>query len=182
MLFQGEEYGETAPFHYFCGFEGEELVEAVRKGRAEEFHYFGRAEVPPDPVAPITRDLAVLSWRWEADPVRAGLRRLYRDLLRLRRASPALRDFGHRPATIRPPGDVLDALRGPEADPLVTQVRAVFNLSAEPRPFPGSLTGARPVFRSEIAAYGSEDTRAESEELRPHEFAIFGTVLPIRLA
>lgn len=37
MLFMGEEYGETAPFLYFIDHEGQELVRAVREGRAREF-------------------------------------------------------------------------------------------------------------------------------------------------
>ena len=41
MLFMGEEYIETAPFHYFVSFEDQDLIEAVRRGRAEEFGHFG---------------------------------------------------------------------------------------------------------------------------------------------
>jgi 1,4-alpha-glucan branching enzyme len=39
MLFMGEEYGETAPFLYFCDFHGE-LADAVREGRRREFSAF----------------------------------------------------------------------------------------------------------------------------------------------
>ena len=41
MLFMGEEYGETAPFQYFTSHGDPELVEAVRRGRREEFAAFG---------------------------------------------------------------------------------------------------------------------------------------------
>ena len=94
LLFMGEEYGETNPFPFFCDFESPDLIKAVREGRKAEFAHFGWEAEPPDPVAASTRDSAVLSWSWD-DPVRAGLRSLYRDLLRLRREAPALRDFHH---------------------------------------------------------------------------------------
>ncbi len=92
LLFMGEEYGETNPFPFFSNFQDAGLVEAVREGRQKEFAYFGWEGEVPDPFSPETRGSAVLSWDW-SDPVRAGLRRLYRDLLRLRRDSPILRDF-----------------------------------------------------------------------------------------
>ena len=37
LLFMGQEYGETAPFLFFTSFEDPGLVEAVRKGRSQEF-------------------------------------------------------------------------------------------------------------------------------------------------
>ncbi len=108
----GEEYGETSPFPFFCNFESPELVEAVRKGRKAEFAHFNWQEEPPDPVASSTRDAAVLSWSWDKNPSRLGLRRLYHDLLRLRRECPTLRDFrpaGHggskKPRARRPRSD-----------------------------------------------------------------------------
>ncbi len=57
LLFMGEEYGETAPFPYFTSHADPELVEAVRRGRAQEFAAFalhgraarpaGRGDLPP---------------------------------------------------------------------------------------------------------------------------------------
>jgi maltooligosyltrehalose trehalohydrolase len=49
LLFMGEEYGETAPFPYFVSHSDPELVEAVRRGRNEEFAAFGWQDAPPDP-------------------------------------------------------------------------------------------------------------------------------------
>ncbi len=172
LLFQGEEYGETAPFHYFCGFEGEELIDAVRRGRAKEFEYFGRKEPPPDPVAASTRELAVLSWQWDGDTFRAGLRLLYQALLRLRSGTPALRDFGHRPTRLHAPGDVLEVRRGPDEGPTGSNVRVLFNLSSQVRPFPADLRGSQPLFRSEIERFGASRA-AEADMLAAHEFAVF---------
>jgi maltooligosyltrehalose trehalohydrolase len=55
MLFQGDEYGETAPFLFFSDHIDEEIAEATRQGRRREFAAFadfGR-EVP-DPQDPAT--------------------------------------------------------------------------------------------------------------------------------
>lgn len=49
LLFMGEEYGETAPFPYFVSHSDEHLVEAVRRGRREEFAAFADQGTPPDP-------------------------------------------------------------------------------------------------------------------------------------
>lgn len=90
MLFMGEEYGETAPFQYFVDFSDAALVEAVRKGRKEEFQMAG-GDDPPDPQAEDTFRRSVLN----RDRRHAGnhkvLWEFYREVLRLRRESPALR-------------------------------------------------------------------------------------------
>jgi maltooligosyltrehalose trehalohydrolase len=49
LLFMGEEYGETAPFPYFISHSDRDLVEAVRKGRREEFASFRWQGELPDP-------------------------------------------------------------------------------------------------------------------------------------
>jgi maltooligosyltrehalose trehalohydrolase len=51
LLFMGEEYGETAPFPYFVSHSDPGLIEAVRRGRREEFASFGWSGDPPDPQA-----------------------------------------------------------------------------------------------------------------------------------
>ena len=54
LLFMGEEYGETRPFPYFVSHTDPALVEAVRRGRAEEFAGFFAADAAselPDPQA-----------------------------------------------------------------------------------------------------------------------------------
>ena len=50
----------------------------------------------PDPVAESTFEAARLTWSWPDGTFHSGLRRLYRDLLELRRRWPALRDFENR--------------------------------------------------------------------------------------
>ena len=82
LLFMGEEYGEENPFPFFCSFGDPELVEAVREGRKKEFEAFAWQGEVPDPQAEETFASAKLSWSWPEGTPRAGLRRLYRDLLR----------------------------------------------------------------------------------------------------
>jgi maltooligosyltrehalose trehalohydrolase len=49
LLFMGQEYGEQAPFQYFVSHTDPDLVEAVRRGRREEFRSFDWAGEVPDP-------------------------------------------------------------------------------------------------------------------------------------
>jgi maltooligosyltrehalose trehalohydrolase len=177
LLFMGEEYGETRPFPFFCDFEDQALAEAVRRGRKAEFAAFGWLEEPPDPVAQATSDSAVLSWTWQ-DPQRSGLRRLYRDLLRLRRSCSALRCFAH--GHTRLPGNpetpaVLELSRGGVA-PGERALTILFNLTSQEQPLPADTASAEPTFRSEVEQYGGpgDDADLVYPRLRPHEFALFG--------
>jgi maltooligosyltrehalose trehalohydrolase len=94
LLFMGEEYGERSPFPFFCSFADPALVEAVRRGRREEFAalMFQWGVEIPDPQSPDTFNAAKLSWSWPDGSSQAALRRLYQDLLAARRQWPALRD------------------------------------------------------------------------------------------
>ncbi|MCL4252650.1 MAG: DUF3459 domain-containing protein, partial [Anaerolineae bacterium] len=90
MLFMGEEYGETAPFLYFVSHGDTNLIEGVRKGRAEEFSAFKWKGTPPDPQA----DSTFLASKLKHDLYQKGkhaiLYRLYGYLLGLRREHPVL--------------------------------------------------------------------------------------------
>ena len=90
MLFMGEEYGETAPFQYFVDFSDAALVEAVRKGRKEEFRMSGGND-PPDPQAAETFRRSVLNRDLRHSGEHKVLWEFYREVLRRRRESPALR-------------------------------------------------------------------------------------------
>jgi maltooligosyltrehalose trehalohydrolase len=94
MLFMGEEWGETNPFLYFADHGDDALVEAVRKGRREEFKAFGWGDDVPDPFAAETFERSKLDRGKLARPEHAAIRALYRELLRLRRDEPALRPGG----------------------------------------------------------------------------------------
>ena len=91
MLFMGEEYGETAPFQYFTSHSDEQLIEAVRNGRKEEFDDFAWEGEPPDPHAEETFRNSKLNWSLLEQEEHRALRALYAELFRLRRETPSLR-------------------------------------------------------------------------------------------
>jgi maltooligosyltrehalose trehalohydrolase len=176
LVFMGEEYGEENPFPFFCSFGDPQLVQAVREGRAKEFDAFAwRGEVP-DPHGEDTFESARLSWSWPEGTPRAGLRRLYRDLLTARRRWPALRDFERRSARLLEAGEagpVLELVRGGESSG--GAIRAVFNLGDRPRRLPGMAPASSTLFSSEAASYGGSRHHAGPvAELLPFECVVFG--------
>ncbi|MBI3003378.1 MAG: malto-oligosyltrehalose trehalohydrolase [candidate division NC10 bacterium] len=90
LLFMGEEYGETAPFPYFISHSDPALIEAVRRGRREEFAAFRWQGEPLDPQDEATFLGAKLDHRLREQGTHRVLREYYRELLRLRREVPAL--------------------------------------------------------------------------------------------
>lgn len=88
LLFMGEEYGETAPFQYFVSHGDEALLQAVCKGRCEEFASFGWTETPPDPAAASTFERCILHAEQRSQGQHEVLQRWYAALLRLRASLP----------------------------------------------------------------------------------------------
>ena len=90
LLFMGEEYGETAPFLYFISHSDPQLIEAVRKGRMEEFAALRWEGEPPDPGDEGT----FLRSRLDHGLAEGGhhrlLREYYRELFRLRKGHAVL--------------------------------------------------------------------------------------------
>ncbi len=91
MLFMGQEYAEPAPFLYFVHHSDPDLVEAVRRGRAEEFKDFQWAGTPPDPQDEKTFLDSKLNWDLCSTGQHAQMLALYQELFRLRRTLPPLR-------------------------------------------------------------------------------------------
>ena len=91
LIFMGEEYGETAPFLYFISHSDPDLVEAVRRGRREEFAAFGWDGELPDPQDQKTFERSRLDHTLREKGTQAILRRFYAELLKHRRERPALR-------------------------------------------------------------------------------------------
>ncbi len=85
LLFMGEEYGETAPFHYFISHLDPALVEAVRRGRREEFAAFAWQAESPDPQSEETFRHAKLDHDLKEQGNHPVLWEFYRELLRVRR-------------------------------------------------------------------------------------------------
>jgi len=90
LIFMGEEYGETAPFPYFISHTEPQLIEAVRKGRREEFAAFNWQQETPDPQDENTFMSAKLNHGLKNNGQHKALYELYRTLFRLRKENPAL--------------------------------------------------------------------------------------------
>jgi maltooligosyltrehalose trehalohydrolase len=87
MLFQGEEYGENAPFQFFSDHIDEEIANATREGRRREFAAFAefQGREVPDPQDPATFAASKLT---RVNPSPPTLRELYSALIEARRGLP----------------------------------------------------------------------------------------------
>jgi maltooligosyltrehalose trehalohydrolase len=99
LLFMGEEYGDQTPFQYFIEHGDPTLIEAVRRGRREEFAQFGwNAADIPDPQDVATFDRSRLRWEHREEASHAGLLRWTQELIAARKreslAKPAAEDPG----------------------------------------------------------------------------------------
>ena len=179
LLFMGEEYAETRPFPFFCDFSDARLREAVRRGRLEEFRSFAWPAPPLDALAEETFRAAVLSWDW-SEPLRQGVRQLYRDLLHARRLWPPLRDDLSRQACLlpRPGADavVLRLIRGDRL-PGPGTLLCYFNLSETRQPLGDqrSRRGMALLFSSEHPRYGGRRTDLQAEQIEPFECRVYGS-------
>ena len=85
MLFMGQEWAATSPFQFFTDHAGD-LGKQVSAGRRAEFaHFASFGGDIPDPQKEQTFLDSCLPWLELAAPVHAGVRAMYKDLLRLRR-------------------------------------------------------------------------------------------------
>jgi maltooligosyltrehalose trehalohydrolase len=92
LLFQGQEWATASPFQFFTDHNAE-LGRLVTEGRRNEFKGFWtetHIEVP-DPQAEQTFLSSKLPWDERLQPGHAETLALYRELIRLRQAHPALR-------------------------------------------------------------------------------------------
>jgi maltooligosyltrehalose trehalohydrolase len=104
LLFMGEEYGEKAPFQYFVSHSDQELIEAVRRGRKEEFSAFQWEGPLPDPQDEMTFlrskiDLDLRHREWHHT-----LFAFYQALIRLRKEIPSLSSLEKRGLKIEASG------------------------------------------------------------------------------
>jgi maltooligosyltrehalose trehalohydrolase len=95
LLFMGEEYAEEAPFLYFVNHGDAGLIEAVRKGRAEEFATFEWKGNLPDPQGEETFAASKLRWNERREGKHGVMLEFYRRLIALRGGIPA---FAHAEA------------------------------------------------------------------------------------
>ena len=108
LYFQGEEWAAREPFQYFVSHTDPALVEAVRKGRQEEFKGFAWSDVP-DPFGEETfRRSRIDRSRKDEEALR-----WHRALLRLRRDHPVLQNDSRQGVRASAQGKTLLMRRGP---------------------------------------------------------------------
>jgi maltooligosyltrehalose trehalohydrolase len=84
LLFMGEEWGETAPFQYFTSHSDAALIEAVRRGRREEFAAFRWDGEPPEPQDEATFLRCKLDHSLKHTEPHRMLSEFYQELIKLR--------------------------------------------------------------------------------------------------
>jgi maltooligosyltrehalose trehalohydrolase len=142
LLWMGQEWAASAPFQYFTDHPAE-LGRLVTSGRRREFGRFPAFRDPavrdriPDPQAEETFQRSRLDWDERQHEPHAGVLRLYRELLRMRREHPALRSRDRSDWTVQAVSDGAIALRrkGSEGDVLLVANlagRLVLDLGSSP--------------------------------------------------
>jgi maltooligosyltrehalose trehalohydrolase len=112
MLFMGEEYGETAPFAFFVSHSDGRLLDTIRRGRKREFAAFDWHGEPPDPADERTFEMARLRVERANEGRGKAMQDWHRELIRLRRETPALARLDRRAATVTAAESALFVGRG----------------------------------------------------------------------
>jgi maltooligosyltrehalose trehalohydrolase len=172
MLFMGQEWAAATPFLFFTDHHAE-LGRLVTEGRRAEFAYFSAfasADVP-DPQALDTFLRSKLRWQERDQPQHAGVLRLYRNLLALRRRTPALRERSRASFAVVPLGEQTLALRrssGAAGDVLlIVNLRGALRLDLRAHAETSAPAGQRwrPLLDSEALIYGGRgDTRFVADD------------------
>jgi maltooligosyltrehalose trehalohydrolase len=84
MIFMGEEYADPAPFKYFVSHSDADVIEAVRKGRREEFSTFAWQGSLPDPQSEGEFLDSKLDWQLRETGANRVMRDVYAALISLR--------------------------------------------------------------------------------------------------
>lgn len=169
MLFMGEEYAEKHPFQYFVSHGDDKLVEAVRKGRKEEFSHFQWRGDIPDPQSPKTFEQCVLSWAVDSDREAAEMFRFYQQLIDFRKSRAAMQGKTGDAFRVVSSGDIICLERNFNDDHLVI----LFNFGTEPQSFaPAQKRRMRTVFGGDASGGNAIDVGTVID-VAPLSFSIF---------
>ncbi|MCA9120127.1 MAG: malto-oligosyltrehalose trehalohydrolase [Planctomycetaceae bacterium] len=173
LLFMGEEYGETAPFPFFCSYLDASINRAVRRGRLDDIKdsRIRRSGKIPIPAAQETFESAKLNWNWDDNRSRKNLRLLYQELLKARKSWPVLREH------LRPTAKIIQSPTpdGPAAKMLqLTYERAegfvvLANLSASSGQLPTEFSAYAQLLSTSSEV---EVVAIDSSMLRPFELRV----------
>ncbi|HEX4784362.1 MAG TPA: malto-oligosyltrehalose trehalohydrolase [Candidatus Sulfotelmatobacter sp.] len=183
LLFMGEEYGETAPFQYFTSHGDPALVEAVRRGRREEFAAFGWTGSVPDPQDEETFSRSHLNHSLKEKERHRTLFSFYQELIRLREeqelGSPGprtVRELGGCALLVlrqRPSGDL--AMISNFAD-----FRATLNLPDLSGDWTQLIYSAEARWKGPETDRGARINLAANDEMQlsPHSFLVLERIQP----
>jgi len=85
LLFMGEEWSASSPFLYFVSHTDKELIEAVRKGRKEEFKDFHAEDETPDPQSDETYLKSKIPWPETNKEPHSTMLQYYKALINFRK-------------------------------------------------------------------------------------------------
>lgn len=167
MLFQGQEFASSRPFFYFADHHPA-LANQVAQGRREFLSQFDSLKRPdmqaliPDPHQPDTFNACKLDWSERER--HAGIVALHRDLLRLRRETPAFRAQRRERVDGAVLGTTAFVLRfqHPEGDRLlIVNLGSDLDFSPCPEPLLAPPAGCawELVWSSDDPRYGGSSTR-----------------------
>lgn len=179
LLFMGEEYGEESPFLYFISHSDPDLIGAVRRGRKEEFRAFKFKGEPPDPQTMDTFLRSKIKWEKRKDGKHGVLLDFYKNLIRLRKELPALKNLDK---------DNLDVF-GSEEDKIIftrrwkedSHVVCVFNFNRAEKKLRFSLPGiwkkmlesSEEIWNGPGAILPERIRAGEKIAIKEHSFAMY---------
>jgi maltooligosyltrehalose trehalohydrolase len=188
MLFQGQEFAATAPFHYFAD-HNPDLAKLIRDGRAREMSQFPSAATPamqsrlPDPKSRATFEASKIDHAQREMPFHAQTLQFHKDLLRLRREEPVFRRVPKRGefdgAVASPDAFILRYFARSPAEERLLVVNLGRDLPIDPCPEP---LAAPPSGYRWSAIWSSEDPRYGGTGTAPPDTELEGWLLPGRCA
>ncbi len=167
MLFQGQEFGATTPFLFFCDHKAE-ISRQVREGRASFLSQFRSLALPemqsvfPDPGNPHTFEISKLDFSEREK--NAAIYQLHKDLIALRRTDPVFstpRRHGVDGAVLTPESFVLRYFSEHDGHRLLlVNLGTDLHLNPSPEPLLAPLCNSvwRVIWSSEDPKYGGLGT------------------------
>ncbi len=185
LLFMGQELAATTPFFYFTSHADPALGEAVSRGRRAEFAHFAAAEAMmawADPQAEETFARSRIDWSCLQGAAHQAALALHRDLIALRRRTPALSNGRKDLTRVRCESESDRWLSVQRSDPNGSSVLLLVNFADAPRAIPVDDPRARHLaLFTDAAAYGGTAATPPAEldhatiavELPPESAAIY---------
>lgn len=133
LLFMGEEYGEETPFHFFSDYSDADIISGLKEGRRQQFAGWGWSEDPPDPQDEAVFLASKLRWDERTKGQHAVILDWHRQLIRLRKEHPLLRDLSRQHLRADLVGDAGLVIYRYSAD-RQRQLLTLFNFSTEDLP------------------------------------------------